>query len=173
MMPREMMCQERKRQALAALDALEIAYELIEHQDARTMEALEDIDRRAGARHCKNLFLCNRQQTEFYLLLMGPTKAFCTADMSRQLGVSRLSFASPELLERYLGLSPGAVSPLGLINDSKKAVTLLLDEDVGRMARVLVHPNVSTASVVLRGEDLLRFLETRGNRRVCVTVPSR
>lgn len=165
------MSQDRQKQALAALDALGIAYELIEHEDARTMEALEEIDRRAGVRHCKNLFLCNRQQTTFYLLLMGPDKLFRTADMSRQLGVSRLSFAPPELLERYLGLSPGAVSPLGLINDVDRAVTLLLDEDVGRMARVLVHPNVSTASVALRGADLMRFLDSRGNRRIPVTVP--
>ena len=103
--------------------------------------------------YCKNLFLCNRQQTEFYLLLAPPDKAFRTAEVSKQLGVSRLSFAPERLLPDYLGLLAGAVSPFGLLFDPQARVRLLVDADLARYARAAFHPCVNTATVVLSTRD--------------------
>lgn len=103
--------------------------------------------------YCKNLFLCNRQQTQFYLLLALPDKAFRTADVSKQLSVSRLSFAPERLLPDYLGLLAGAVSPFGLLFDPQARVRLLVDADLSRYARAAFHPCVNTATVVLSTRD--------------------
>ena len=103
--------------------------------------------------YCKNLFLCNRQQTQFYLLLALPDKAFRTADVSKQLSVSRLSFAPERLLPDYLGLLAGAVSPFGLLFDPQARVRLLVDADLARYARAAFHPCVNTATVVLSMRD--------------------
>ena len=104
---------------------------------------------------CKNLFLCNRQKTAFYLLLMPGEKAFHTKQLSGQLGVARLSFASGEDMERLLGLSPGAVSVLGLINDSEGAVRLLIDRDLLAAKEFGCHPLVNTASFAFSTKELL------------------
>ena len=166
------MIDPREVPVYEALDDLSIPYERIEHEDARTMEDLTAIDERAGVPHCKNLFLCDRQRTNFYLLLLSANKKFRTAEVSKQLGVARLSFAEPEYLNERLGLLPGAVTPMGLINDSERVVTVLVDEDLEREDEVLVHPNVSTASIRLPIKDLFRYLNARGNRMVRVQVTS-
>jgi len=160
--------------ALNALDALNIPYTYIEHPAANTMEDCYVIDESLGAVHFKNLFLCNRQGTEFYLLLLEGSKPFKTAQVSKQLGVSRLSFGNADQLGQILGLLPGAVSPLGLINDAQKQVTVLLDRDVFASPDqpLVMHPNVNTASVVVKTSDLVRFLEHCGNERRYVTIES-
>lgn len=164
------MTDPRELPVYEALAALNIPYERIEHGEARTMDALTEVDAAMGADHCKNLFLCNRQGTEFYLLLLGGEKKFRTAEVSKQLGVARLSFASAEKLDEYLGLEPGSVTPMGLINDRERRVTVLIDRDLRKAERIMVHPNVCTASICLSGEDLFRYLAARGNRTVDVTV---
>lgn len=164
------MMDSRELPVYKALDALNIPYERMEHDEARTMKALEEVDAAAGAEHCKNLFLCNRQMTDFYLLLLGGAKKFRTAEVSKQLGVARLSFGSPEKLNEYLGLEPGSVTPMGLINDSERRVTVLIDRDLRDAQRIMVHPNVCTASICISGKDLFRFLAARGNRIVDVTI---
>ena len=164
------MIHPKEQAVYQALDQLGIRYRRIEHADARTMDDLTEIDAQAGAAHCKNLFLCNRQQTEFYLLLLGGDKKFRTAEVSKQLGVARLSFGTPELLEEYLGLTPGAVTPMGLVNDPTGRVTVLVERDLDKAEQILVHPNVSTASIVLARADLQRFLDSRPNRQIRVTV---
>lgn len=147
----------------SALDALRIPYERFEHPPAMTMDDCGAFDAGQNAAHCKNLFLTNRQETNFYLLLVVGEKAFHTKDVSKQLGISRLSFAKAEHLERFLGLTPGAVTPMGLVHDGEKAVHVVLDREVAAWEDIIVHPNVNTASIILKTADLLRFIESRGN----------
>ncbi len=102
---------------------------------------------------CKNIFLCNRQQTEFYLMLLHPKKQFRTADVSKALGVSRLSFAPDAFLPGMLGLLPGAVSPLGLIFDKEHRITLVCDSAILGYPRIAFHPCVNTETVIFEMND--------------------
>lgn len=156
-----------------ALSALNIPYERFEHAAAMTMQDCDVFDAGRNAAHCKNLFLTNRQGTDFYLLLVVGDKPFKTKDVSRQLGVARLSFGTPEQLMDKLGLQPGAVTPMGLIHDHTRSVQVLLDRDVAKWETIIVHPNVNTASILLSTADLLRFLASRGNRVTYVDVAAR
>ena len=128
------------------LDGLHVEYERVDH---------EEIDKVLDAAICKNLFLCNRQETEFYLLLMPGDKKFKTKDLSAQIGSSRLSFAKDEYLEKYLDLTPGSVSVMGLINDEEKKVHLIVDEDVLREEYIGFHPCINTSSIRFRTRDLM------------------
>ena len=142
------------------LDSLGINYQRIDHEEAMTMEACEEIDRTLSEGEensvaiCKNLFLCNRQETEFYLLLIPGDKPFKTKYLSAQIGSSRLSFAKPEYMETYLDITPGSVSVLGLMNDHEKKVRLLIDEDVLKDEYFGCHPCINTSSLKIRMEDL-------------------
>ena len=136
------------------LDELDIPYWRLDHQPAMTMEICEAIDQNLGATICKNLFLCNRQQTAFYLLMMPGDKPFKTKDLSAQIGSSRLSFATPEHMEQYLNITPGSVSVLGLKNDTENAVQLLMDEDVLLGEFIGCHPCINTSSLRLYTKDL-------------------
>lgn len=141
------------------LDELGIAYERIDHEAAETMEVCREIDSVLGALICKNLFLCNRQETAFYLLMMPGDKPFRTKELSAQIGSARLSFASPEKMEEYLHIRPGAVSVMGLMNDTENRVRLLIDEDVLKDEWLGCHPCVNTSSLRLRVRDVVeRFL---------------
>lgn len=111
------------------LARLDIPFTRYEHAAALTMADCAHIGGDIGAHHCKNLFLTNRQQTDFYLLMLEPDKQFRTAEVSKQLGVSRLSFATPELLHEKLGLIPGAVSPLALCHGEARPIRVLMDKD--------------------------------------------
>ncbi len=139
------------------LDKLSVTYQRVDHEAAMTMEACEEIDRTLGddTAICKNLFLCNRQETNFYLLLMPGDKPFKTKDLSAQIGSARLSFAKPEYMEKYLDITPGSVSVLGLMNDHEKKVQLLIDEDVLKDPYFGCHPCINTSSLKFRTEDLL------------------
>ncbi|NLB43614.1 MAG: prolyl-tRNA synthetase associated domain-containing protein [Clostridiaceae bacterium] len=149
---------------LAALAGLGVAYRRVAHAPAMTMDDLADIDRQLGVPHAKNLFLCNRQQTAFYLLLLPGDKNFRTAVLSRQLGVARLSFAGPEPLATLLGTQPGAVSPLGLLFDRKQGVRLLIDRDLAGEESFCFHPCSNTASLVMASKDFLGpFLRLTGH----------
>jgi Ala-tRNA(Pro) deacylase len=136
------------------LDSLGVEYERIDHEPAMTMEICEQIDASLGALICKNLFLCNRQQTDFYLLMMPADKPFKTKDLSAQIGSSRLSFATAEFMEQFLDITPGSVSVMGLMNDKDKRVRLLIDADVLKEEYVGCHPCINTSSLRLRTEDL-------------------
>lgn len=111
------------------LDKLGIAYQRVDHEATMTMEACEEVDRILGddTTICKNLFLCNRQETNFYLLLMPGDKPFKTKDLSAQIHSARLSFAKPEYMEKYLDITPGSVSVLGLMMILKKRIQLLIE----------------------------------------------
>ena len=136
------------------LDSLGVEYERIDHEPAMTMEICEQIDASRGALICKNLFLCNRQQTDFYLLMMPADKPFKTKDLSAQIGSSRLSFATAEFMEEFLDITPGSVSVMGLMNDKDKRVRLLIDADVLKEEYVGCHPCINTSSLRLRIADL-------------------
>jgi len=137
------------------LDGLGIEYERVDHHDApaMTMEACEEIDKTMGVVMCKNLFLCNQQKTMFYLLLMPADKPFKTKEITKQIGSARLSFAGPEFMLKYLDIEPGAVSLMGLINDTENGVRLLVDEDLMKEEYLGCHPCVNTASIKIKTSD--------------------
>ena len=137
------------------LDRLGVAYERVDHAPAMTMEVCQEIDQTLQAVICKNLFLCNRQETAFYLLMIPVTKAFHTKDLPAQIGAARLSFAKPEYMEKFLDITPGSVSVLGLMNDTGHRVQLLIDEDVLNSEFVGCHPCINTSSLRLRTKDLI------------------
>lgn len=136
------------------LDSLGIEYFRVDHEPAMTMEACEAIDAALGTVMCKNLFLSNRQETAFYILLIPGDKPFKTKDLSSQLGVARLSFGKAEYMEKYLDILPGSLSVLGLMNDKENAVQLLIDEDVLCAERIGCHPCVNTSSISISVKDL-------------------
>ncbi len=137
------------------LDAQGISYQRIDHEAAMTMEACEEIDKTLEATICKNLLLCNRQETQFYLLMLPGDKVFKTKDLSAQIGSSRLSFAKAEYMEQYLDITPGSLSVLGLMNDKDKKVQLLIDEDVLAGEYIGCHPCINTSSLRFQTKDLL------------------
>ena len=146
------------------LDSLGIEYYRADHAEAKTMEACSEIDGTLGVVMCKNLFLCNRQKTNFYLLLMPGDKKFKTKELSAQIGSARLSFAEPEDMLKYLDIKPGAVSIMGLMNDKDHAVHLLIDEDVLKGENIGCHPCVCTSSLRLKTADVIgKFLPATGH----------
>lgn len=145
---------EKEIRTYEFLDSLGIEYYRVDHAPAMTMEDCEAIDKVLLASTCKNLFLCNRQQTDFYLLLMPASKPFKTKELSAQLGVARLSFASAEYMERFLDITPGAVSVMGLINDKEKNVRLLIDKDLLEVEEFGCHPCVNTTSIKIKTKEL-------------------
>ena len=122
------------------LDSLGVSYTRVDHDFADTIEACEAVEQVLGEKICKNLFLCNRQKTNFYLLMMPGEKVFKTKDLSKQLGVARLSFASPEDMLRLLNITPGSVSVLGLMNDKENEVQLVIDKPVLEDEKFGCHP---------------------------------
>ena len=140
------------------LDANHVWYERIDHEAAMTMEVCEEIDKALEATICKNLFLCNRQETNFYLLMLPGHKKFKTKDISKQLGVARLSCAKDAYMEEYLDITPGSVSVLGLMNDTENHVQLLMDKDLVQDEYVGCHPCINTSSLRLLMDDLLHVL---------------
>lgn len=141
------------------LDFLQIPFSRIDHERIDTISGCDRIEPLLGTEICKNLFLCNTQKTNFYLLLMPGTKKFRTADLSKQIGTARLSFAPAEYMEEFLDITPGSVSILGLMNDKENRVRLLIDEDVLASPYLGCHPCINTSSVRLSTEDVLtKFL---------------
>ena len=148
--------EEREIRTYDLLDSLGIAYTRIDHEALYTMEKCRMVDDIMKAPDCKNLFLCNRQKTVFYLLMMPGEKPFKTKELSTQLGIARLSFASEEYMEQFLDLHPGSVSVMGLMNDKDNRVQLLIDQDVTAQEYVTCHPCKNTSTISLRTEDLLQ-----------------
>lgn len=163
-LPKEQRCYE-------LLDSLGVEYARVDHEHADTIEACHEIESTLGALICKNLFLTNRQQTEFYLLLMPGDKPFKTKLLSKQIGTARLSFASPEHMERYLDITPGSVSVLGLMNDGGK-VHLVIDRDLLKGEFIGCHPCINTSTLRLRTEDVIgKLLPAVGHEYSLVELP--
>ena len=140
------------------LDSLGISYKRADHEAAMTMEACVEVDKALGADLCKNLLLCNRQCTDFYLLLTPGNKPFKTKLLSAQLGCSRLSFADGKYMDEYLNITPGSLSILGLMNDKDHKVQLLIDEDLLKEEFFGCHPCINTSSLLMKTEDVLQKL---------------
>lgn len=154
------------------LDALQIEYQRIDHPAAMTMEDCEAVDVALQATTCKNLLLCNRQCTAFYLLLIPGSKVFKTKDLSAQIGSSRLSFASAEYMEQFLDITPGSLSVLGLMNDKENRVQLLIDEEVLTGEYIGFHPCINTTTLRLRTDDLLnKIIPAMGHTPRSVSLP--
>lgn len=146
------------------LDKLGIPYFRTDHEPANNMEACNEIDAVLGVLICKNLFLCNRQKTNFYLLMMPGDKKFKTKELSAQINSARLSFADPGDMLKYLDIEPGAVSIMGLMNDKEHAVQLLIDEDILKCDDLGCHPCVCTSSLKLKTKDVTeKFLPATGH----------
>ena len=154
------------------LDKLGMEYYRTDHEPATTMEVCNDIDKILGALICKNLFLCNRQKTQFYLLMMPGDKTFKTKDLSRQINSARLSFADEEYMEKYLDITPGSVSIMGLMNDTDNNVQLLMDKEVLEDEALGCHPCINTASNKLKTREVLdKFLAAVKHKAIIVELP--
>lgn len=164
---------EREIKVYDLLDSLKIPFQRTDHEPADTMEACNRIDKILGTIICKNLFLCNRQKTEFYLLMMPGDKPFKTKDITKQIGCSRLSFADSEYMEEFLHIKPGAVSIMGLMNDTQNRVQLLIDKPVIEADTIGCHPCVNTSSLKLKTQDVLdKFLPAVYHTPIIVDMPS-
>ena len=148
---------------LAALSALGIPYELFEHPPVFTAEEAALHWSSIPGAAVKNLFLRNKKGDRHYLVILGIDKQADLRQLVKVIGDDRLSFGSPERLHRYLGVTPGSVSPLGLIHDTGRGVRVIVDSDLRAAERLIVHPNDNTASLTISGADFVRFLEDRGN----------
>ena len=154
------------------LDSLGISYERVDHEEAMTMEVCAAIDEVLEATICKNLLLCNRQGTAFYLLMLPGNKVFKTSVLSKQIGSSRLSFASAEAMEELLDITPGSVSVMGLMNDHHNRVQLLMDQDVLKGEYIGCHPCINTSSLRLKTADLIeKILPAMGHLPTYVDLP--
>ena len=154
------------------LDRLGIQYYRVDHDHADTIEMCEEVEKLLGCRICKNLFLTNRQQTDFYLLIMPGEKPFKTKLLSKQIGSARLSFASPEHMAELLGVTPGSVSVLGLMNDIEGKVRLLVDRDLLREENFGCHPCRNTSSLRFTSGELFdKLLPALGHEPVFVDLP--
>ena len=154
------------------LDSLGIEYDRTDHEAAGTMEDCLEVDKILGVIICKNLFLCNRQKTKFYLLMMPGDKPFKTKDVSSQIGSARLSFAGEEEMLAYLDITPGAVSIMGLMNDKDNHVQLLIDKPVMESELLGCHPCVNTASLRMKTKDVIeKFLPAVHHEAIVVDLP--
>jgi Ala-tRNA(Pro) deacylase len=145
------------------LDELGIGYTRHEHPAVFTVEEAQAHWATIEATHCKNLFLRNKKGSTHYLVIAESSKRVDIGSLTAKLGDDRLSFASPERLATYLGLTPGSVSPFGLIHPAAKAVRVVIDNDLRSSTRVAFHPNINTATIVLAWSDFERFLARCGN----------
>ena len=149
--------EEKEMRVYDLLDSLNIEYQRVDHDPADNMEVCAKIDEVLDATICKNLFLCNRQETQFYLLMIVNDKQFKTKELSHQINSARLSFATADYMEKFLDITPGSVSVMGLMNDKSNNVQLLIDEDVVKSEYVGCHPCVNTSSLRLKVSDLLNI----------------
>lgn len=163
---------EKEMRSYALLDSLGLEYRRVDHEHADTIEACEQVEGLLECKICKNLFLANRQQTDFYLLIMPGEKPFKTKLLSKQIGSARLSFASAEHMEKYLDITPGSVSILGLMNDKSGAVRLLVDRDLLNEEYFGCHPCINTSSLRLKTADVLeKLLPAMGHEPSFVDLP--
>lgn len=164
---------EKELRTYDLLDSLDIEYLRMDHDALPTIEACQDVDTRLNTHVCKNLFLCNTQKTNFYLLMMPGEKKFQTKTVSKQLGIARLSFAPEEYLEQLLALTPGSVTVLGLMNDKEHRVQLLIDEDLLKEEYIGCHPCINTSSLRIATKDLIgKFLPAVQHTPVFLTLPN-
>jgi Ala-tRNA(Pro) deacylase len=145
------------------LNQLGIRFDYYEHPPAPTIEEAIKYWKDIEATHCKNLFFRNHKGNKHYLVIIEHSRDLSIRDLEKRLKQGKLTFASDQRMKSYLGLSPGSVSPFGLINDSSKQVHLFLDENLRNSEKISFHPCINTASLVIAFADFERFLEWTGN----------
>lgn len=163
---------DKEKRVYDLLDELGIEYARVDHPAAETMEACEEIEKVLGVEICKNLFLCNRQKTDFYLLMMPGSKPFKTKDITKQLGCARLSFAGAEFMQEFLDITPGSVSVLGLMNDKENRVRLVIDKDILDGEYIGCHPCINTSSLSIKTQNIInKFLPAVTHEPTIVEMP--
>ena len=163
---------EKEIRVYDLLDKLEMEYYRTDHEPATTMEVCNDIDKILGTLICKNLFLCNRQKTQFYMLMMPGDKVFKTKDLSKQINSARLSFADEEYMQEFLDITPGSVSIMGLMNDKDNRVQLLIDREVLAEESLGCHPCINTSSLKLKTKEVVeKFLLAVHHEAIIVELP--
>ncbi len=163
---------DKEKRVYDLLDELGIEYARVDHPAAETMEACEEIEKVLGVEICKNLFLCNRQKTDFYLLMMPGSKPFKTKDITKQLGCARLSFAGAEFMQEFLDITPGSVSVMGLMNDKGNRVRLVIDKDILDGEYIGCHPCINTSSLSIKTQDIInKFLPAVTHEPTIVEMP--
>ncbi len=154
---------ENEKKVYEALEQLDIPYTKYQHAAAYTIQEIDEMKLEMQGQHCKNLFVRNHNGKEHFLILVDQDKKVDLKSLAKQINSTRLSFASEERLMKYLGLTPGSVTPLGLVNDEEKKVEVIIDEDLGISEYICLHPNINTATVSIKYDDLLKFIKWRGN----------
>lgn len=163
---------DKEKRVYDLLDELGIEYARVDHPAAETMEACEEIEKVLGVEICKNLFLCNRQKTDFYLLMMPGSKPFKTKDITKQLGCARLSFAGAEFMQEFLDITPSSVSVMGLMNDKGNRVRLVIDKDILDGEYIGCHPCINTSSLSIKTQDIInKFLPAVTHEPTIVEMP--
>ena len=163
---------EKEIRVYDLLDKLEMEYYRTDHEPATTMEVCNDIDKILGTLICKNLFLCNRQKTQFYMMMMPGDKVFKTKDLSKQINSARLSFADEEYMQEFLDITPGSVSIMGLMNDMDNRVQLLIDREVLAEESLGCHPCINTSSLKLKTKEVMeKFLPAVHHEAIIVELP--
>lgn len=152
------------------LDELHIAYEYIEHPPAPTIEIAKQYWAGHDAQHCKNLFFRNHKGNRHYLVILNCDRDMAIHDIEKQLHQGKLSFASEARMDKYLGVKPGSVTPFGLINDTEHHVTVFLDQTLQQAEKLSFHPCINTASLIIKREDMIKFLEYCGNEYLWMEV---
>ena len=153
----------QEQDVVRRLQELGIAVTRHEHPPVATATEAEKYWTDIDATHCKNLFLRNQKGTRHYLVILKHPKRADLRAVADQIGDGKLSFASPERLMTYLGLTPGSVSPFGLIHDRDHSVRVVLDRDLKTADRISFHPNINTVTVTLAFQDFEKFLAACGN----------
>lgn len=162
---------QKEIETYEVLDKLNIEYTGVHHQEAMTIESLEDVENFLGVKACKNLFLCNSQKSKFYLLIMPGDKKFVTKDLSKQINSARLSFAQGSFMEELLNISPGSLSIFGLIFDKEHKVNLIIDKDSLKGEYVAFHPCVNTTTLKIKTIDITeKFLPYTGHEPIMVEL---
>ena len=154
---------ERRDKVFQWLDEHNIAYTWYEHPEAPTIEIARQYWRKDGSKHCKNLFFRNHKGNRHYLVVFDSERSMAIHDLEHLLRQGKLSFASEQRMEKWLGLRPGSVSPFGLVNDTENHVHLFLDANLLKYPSLSFHPNDNTATVVISQEMFQRYLDAVGN----------
>jgi Ala-tRNA(Pro) deacylase len=142
---------------------LNIPFDYYEHPAAPTIEIAMQYWRNMEATHCKNLFFRNHKGDKHYLVILECSRVLDIHDLEKRLHQGKISFASEQRMQKYLGLKPGSVSPFGLINDQEHHVHVFFDARLESAKKISFHPNINTASIILAFEDFLKFMKLTGN----------
>lgn len=159
-----------QQQVYDYLDKLGIAFDYYEHPEAPTIEIASQFYRGEGTVLCKNLFFRNHKGNRHYLVILNCDQDMAIHDIEKQLHQGKLSFASEARMDKYLGVKPGSVTPFGLINDQEHHVTVFLDQTLQQAEKLSFHPCINTASLIIKREDLIKFLDYCGNQYIWMEV---